>query len=111
MGHILSALFYCNPLILILGDAKCTPYDDRAGTKARTNIKQMGYPYNYEPLNFLRAAGSAVSDNLYQPRVAFPSLLFLYFLHECRKAFAITIVCLKTCVVPRFAASLLSFRF
>jgi hypothetical protein len=61
VGHVAAALFYCNPLALWGSKgARCTPYDDHEGTLSRGALHRMGYPYNYEPLNFVRAAGSMI---------------------------------------------------
>lgn len=58
IGHFMQCLFYCNPLIFLSGCCKCTPYDDKTGVQSRGSLLKMGYPYNYEPLNFIRAAGA-----------------------------------------------------
>lgn len=52
----LLAIYYCNPLTLLCGRKCCSPYQDQDGTLHRTKLYQMGYPYNWEPLNFLKAA-------------------------------------------------------
>ena len=58
-GHFMQCIFYCNPLIFLSG-CKCTPYDDKTGVQSRGSLMKMGYPYNYEPLNFVRAAGASI---------------------------------------------------
>ena len=60
VGHLMQMFFYCNPLVFLSQCCKCTPYDDRAGVQSRGSLLKMGYPYNYEPLNFIRAAGSCI---------------------------------------------------
>ncbi len=60
IGHFMQCIFYCNPLIFLSGCCKCTPYDDRTGVQSRGSLLKMGYPYNYEPLNFVRAAGASI---------------------------------------------------
>lgn len=56
----LLCLFYCNPLTLLCGPVACSPYKDAQGTDHRTQLLQMGYPYNWEPLNFARSAVMAI---------------------------------------------------
>eukprot|EP01043_Picozoa_sp_COSAG02_P026720 COSAG02_NODE_1547_length_11964_cov_28.769794_4_plen_871_part_00 len=60
IGHFMQCIFYCNPLIFLSGCCKCTPYDDKTGVQSRGSLLKMGYPYNYEPLNFVRAAGAFI---------------------------------------------------
>ena len=58
--HALMALYFCNPVTLLGGKVCCSPYRNKEQTDARTTAIQAGYPYNYEPLNFFRAATSLV---------------------------------------------------
>lgn len=58
--HGLMALYFCNPITLLGGEVCCSPYRNKAQTDARTTLLRLGYPYNYEPLNFFRAATSLV---------------------------------------------------
>jgi hypothetical protein len=52
--HFIMALYFCNPLTLIGGEVFCSPYRNKAQTDSRTNLIHLGYPYNFEPLNFMR---------------------------------------------------------
>jgi hypothetical protein len=52
--------YFCNPLSLMLGEVCCSPYRDKEQTDSRTSLLHLGYPYNFEPLNFFRGATSLV---------------------------------------------------
>ena len=60
IGHFIMAIYFCNPLALLRGEEFCSPYRNKAQTDSRTSLLQLGYPYNYEPLNFFRGAMSMV---------------------------------------------------
>jgi len=42
------------------GEVCCSPYRDKDQTDSRTSVCHLGYPYNYEPLNFVRGATSLI---------------------------------------------------
>lgn len=49
-----------NPFTLLRGEVCCSPYRDKDQTDSRTSVCHLGYPYNYEPLNFVRGATSLI---------------------------------------------------
>lgn len=52
-----------NPITLLCGEVCCSPYRNKEQTDTRTTVCQMGYPYNFEPLNFVRAAMSLICSS------------------------------------------------
>lgn len=52
-----------NPITLLCGEVCCSPYRDKQQTDSRTTVCAMGYPYNYEPLNFVRGAMSLICSS------------------------------------------------
>lgn len=71
IANALLAIYFCNPLMFLLN--KCSPYSrktfmwkDERGEDAEyevgpaTGICSLGYPFNWEPLNFAKACAQMV---------------------------------------------------
>ena len=54
---------FSNPVTLLCGEVCCSPYRNKDQTDSRTTSCQFGYPYNWEPLNFVRSATSLVCSS------------------------------------------------
>jgi uncharacterized protein YqhQ len=67
-----------NPITLLCGEVCCSPYRNKEQTDTRTTACQMGYPYNYEPLNFVRGAMSLICSSF----AVFEILSFRRTFHE-----------------------------
>jgi hypothetical protein len=61
--HLIMAYYFCNPVTLLCGEVCCSPYRNKDQTDSRTTSCQFGYPYNWEPLNFVRSATSLVCSS------------------------------------------------
>jgi hypothetical protein len=61
--HLIMAYYFCNPGTLLCGEVCCSPYRNKDQTDSRTTSCQFGYPYNWEPLNFVRSATSLVCSS------------------------------------------------
>merc|ERR550514_173314 len=74
----MMAMFFCNPITLLCGEVCCSPYRNKEQTDTRTTACQMGYPYNYEPLNFVRGCMSMICSSF----AVFEILSFRRTFHE-----------------------------
>jgi hypothetical protein len=93
--HLLQALYFVNPLALLCGEVCCSPYRDKGQTDSRSGIMSLGYPYNWEPLNYIRAAGCMICASL----AAYEVLSFRKYFDDQAKAQQNWLLCAGGCIV------------